>query len=103
VNIRDIITALAASVTVLLMTLAFTAITRPATAPDSAHATVIITSPRSVVPAGLCAVRAVPGRQLATVVVPGDAGNYWLPGARGYAEYVCTDGTLVHVAGYGNH
>jgi hypothetical protein len=49
-----------------------------------------------------CKVAATAGRQLATTVQPGDAGWYWIPQARAYLEFVCTDGTLVHIAGYGN-
>jgi len=57
--------------------------------------------PAPVTPSGLCAVKAVPGHQDATVLVPGDAGNLWMPGAVTLHEYVCTDGTLVPVENYG--
>jgi hypothetical protein len=49
-----------------------------------------------------CKVPGTAGRQLATTVQPGDAGWYWIPQAKAYLEFVCTDGTLVHIAGYGN-
>lgn len=57
--------------------------------------------PANVTPAGLCAVTAVPGHQDATVLVPGDAGWFWLPGATALHEEVCTGGTLVPVENYG--
>ena len=57
--------------------------------------------PASVTPSGLCAIPAVPGYQVASVLIPGDAGRLWLPGAGALHEYVCTDGTLVPVEDYG--
>jgi len=49
-----------------------------------------------------CAVQFVPLHQDATVLANGDAGWLWLPGANSLKEFVCTDGTLIHVTGYGN-
>lgn len=32
----------------------------------------------------------------------GDAARMWIPQLRSYQEFVCTDGTWIHITGYGN-
>ena len=49
-----------------------------------------------------CSVPFTAKHQDATTVRSGDAGWYWLPGSTHLSEFVCTDGTLVHTALYGN-
>ena len=48
-----------------------------------------------------CSWPALAARQDAGSMASGDAAILWLPGARAYAEFVCTDGTLVPVEKYG--
>lgn len=49
-----------------------------------------------------CAVSATPGHQDAFVLRNGDAAKLWVARAHALQEFVCTDGTLVHVSHYGN-
>ena len=67
--------------------------------PAAAGVTIAVTQ-RPPGPAA-CHVQRVAGKQAAVVSPSGDAGWYWLPGAAGYRLFVCTDGVLVPVSGYG--
>lgn len=59
-------------------------------------------APQASIPPASCHVHATAGRQAATTVSSGDAGWYWVPRVHAYQTFVCTDGVLVHVTGYGN-
>jgi hypothetical protein len=58
-----------------------------------------------------CAAAAAPGHRAADVASPrqcshpvlpsGDAARLWVPQAHAVQTFVCTDGTWVHVTGYG--